>query len=61
MDAKELMAHTDLFVGCIPYPACEVICDGFLSGEVAGNFLHQYWHMRISRDENTGNLRLAIL
>jgi hypothetical protein len=30
------MGYADLLIGCVPYPAREVICGGFLSGEVAG-------------------------
>jgi hypothetical protein len=29
------MGYADLLIGCIPYPACEVIRGSFLSSEVA--------------------------
>lgn len=34
---QELMAYSNLLIGCIPHPASEMICCGFLFGEIAGN------------------------
>ncbi len=32
---RELKAYTDLLVGCISYPASEIICGSFLLSKVA--------------------------
>jgi len=37
---------SDLLIGCIPYPAGEVICCSFLSSEVAGYVISVLKDMR---------------